>query len=111
VQQFDLIVIGSGSGLDVANAIAQQGLKVAIIEKGPLGGTCLNRGCIPSKMLIHSADVVETINSAHLFGIKTKGYEIDFASIVSRVNEIVDNNAKALQYNLRLSSSVDQEYY
>ncbi len=101
VQQFDLIVIGSGSGLDVANAIAQQGLKVAIIEKGPLGGTCLNRGCIPSKMLIHSADVVETINSAHLFGIKTKGYEIDFASIVSRVNEIVDNDAKAIENGLK----------
>lgn len=61
LQKFDLIVIGSGSGLDVANAATQNGLKVAIIEKDRMGGTCLNRGCIPSKLLIHSADVAEII--------------------------------------------------
>jgi dihydrolipoamide dehydrogenase len=44
LQKFDLIVIGSGSGLDVANAAYQHGLKVAVIEKGRMGGTCLNRG-------------------------------------------------------------------
>lgn len=63
---FDLIVIGSGSGLDVANAVYQHGLKVAVIEKDKIGGTCLNRGCVPSKLLIHSADVSEIIKSAHL---------------------------------------------
>jgi mycothione reductase len=63
-KEFDLIVIGGGSGLDIANAAAQQGLKVAIIEKDRLGGTCLNRGCIPSKLLIHSADIIETIKTA-----------------------------------------------
>lgn len=50
VDKFDLIVIGSGSGLDVANAVAEMGFKVAIIEKGRMGGTCLNRGCVPSKL-------------------------------------------------------------
>ena len=48
LQKFDLMVIGSGSGLDVANATYQHGLRVAVIEKGKMGGTCLNRGCIPS---------------------------------------------------------------
>ena len=57
MQKFDLIVIGGGSGLDIASAVPQHGLKVAIIEKDRLGGTCLNRGCIPSKLLIHSANV------------------------------------------------------
>ena len=53
MEKFDLIIIGSGSGLDVANAAAsEKGLKVAIIEKYKLGGTCLNTGCIPSKLLI-----------------------------------------------------------
>lgn len=61
MQKFDLIVIGSGSGLDVANAATQNGLKVAVIEKDRMSGTCLNRGCIPSKLLIHSADVAEII--------------------------------------------------
>ena len=72
VEKFDLIVIGGGSGLDVANAIFQHGLKVAIIEKDRMGGTCLNRGCIPSKLLIHSADVDETIKRAHIFGYLAK---------------------------------------
>ena len=59
MKKFDLIVIGSGSGLDVANAAAKEkGFKVAIIEKDKLGGTCLNRGCIPSKLLIHSAYII-----------------------------------------------------
>jgi mycothione reductase len=73
IERFDLIVIGSGSGLDVANAVFRHGLRVAIVEKDRMGGTCLNRGCIPSKLLIHSADVAETIKRAHLFGIKVVG--------------------------------------
>ena len=92
MQKFDLIVIGGGSGLDVANAAAtQHGLKVAIIEKDRLGGTCLNRGCIPSKLLIHSADVAETIKNANLFGIKVDGFSVDFQKIVERVNGITDH--------------------
>jgi mycothione reductase len=67
LQEFDLIVIGAGSGLDVANAAFRSGLRVAVIEKDRMGGTCLNKGCIPSKLLIHSADVAETIKRAELF--------------------------------------------
>ncbi len=66
--KFDHIDIGGGSGPDIANAAAQQGLKVALIEKGMVGGTCLNWGCKPSKLLIHSADIIETIKSADMFG-------------------------------------------
>jgi mycothione reductase len=86
--KFDLIVIGSGSGLDVANAASRHGLKVAIVEKDRMGGTCLNRGCIPSKLLIHSADVAETIKRAHLFGIKVDDFAVDFQQIIERVNNI-----------------------
>ncbi len=107
---FDLIVIGSGSGLDVANAVYQHGLKVAVIEKDKIGGTCLNRGCVPSKLLIHSADISEIIKSAHLFGIKVDGFTIDFESIVNRVNNITDSqsdeikNAFAASQNPKLFS-------
>jgi mycothione reductase len=97
VEKFDLIVIGSGSGLDVANAIFHHGLKVAIIEKDRMGGTCLNRGCIPSKLLIHSADVAETIKRAHLFGIKVDGFTVDFQGIVERVNNITDSSSDGIK--------------
>jgi mycothione reductase len=97
LQKFDLIVIGSGSGLDVANAAYQHGLRVAVIEKGKMGGTCLNRGCIPSKLLIHSADVAETIKSAHVFGLKVEGFSVDFHSIVEQVNGIVDLQSEKIR--------------
>src|SRR5215218_10707319 len=99
MQEFDLIVIGSGSGLDVANAAAEHGgMKVAIIEKGRMGGTCLNRGCIPSKLLIHSADVVETIKNAGLFGINVNnGFTVDFEKIVSRVIDIIDSRSDEIR--------------
>jgi dihydrolipoamide dehydrogenase len=98
-------VIGSGAGLDVAAGLAQQGQKVAVIEKGRLGGTCLNRGCIPSKMLIHSADVVDTIKSAHLFGIKVTGYDVDFSSIVERVSRSVDHDSDEIEESLKNSDN------
>ena len=97
MQKFDLIVIGSGSGLDVAKAIAQHGPKVAIVERSKMGGTCLNTGCIPSKFLLHSADVAETIKRAHLFGINTNGFSVDFRRIVERVNTIIDNDSEKIK--------------
>ncbi|MFZ0511654.1 MAG: FAD-dependent oxidoreductase [Candidatus Nitrosopolaris sp.] len=97
LQKFDLIVIGAGSGLDVANAAYQHGLRVAVIEKDRMGGTCLNNGCIPSKLLIHSADVAETIKHASLFGIKVDGYAIEFEKIVQRVNSIIDSDSDEIK--------------
>ncbi|MBC7127684.1 MAG: dihydrolipoyl dehydrogenase [Candidatus Methanosuratincola petrocarbonis] len=105
MRHFDLIVIGSGSGLDVAVAAANRGLRVAIVEKGPLGGTCLNRGCIPSKMLIHSADLVEEIRGAGRFGIKVKGYEVDYPAIVDRVTSEVDSESKSIENALMSSEN------
>ena len=90
-------MIGSGSGQDVANAVYQHGLKVAVIEKGKMGGTCLNRGCVPSKLLIHSADVIETIRRAHLFGLKVDGFSVDFQKIVERVNNIVESESNEIR--------------
>lgn len=101
MKKFDVLVIGSGAGLEVASFAAEKGMSVALVEEGPLGGTCLNRGCIPSKMLIHSADVAETIKSSDKFGIKSKIENIDFASIVKRVSEVVDTDSSSIEKSLR----------
>lgn len=103
---FDLIVIGGGSGLNVADSVAQHGNKVAVIERGKLGGTCLNRGCIPSKLLLHSADVMEVIRKSHTFGIHVKKLTVDFKSIVERVNNIVDDESNRLTRQLRRMTNV-----
>lgn len=106
MKKFDLIVIGSGSGLDVANAAAtEKGFKVAIFEKDKLGGTCLNRGCIPSKLLIHSADIIEIIKKADVFGITVKDYTIDFQQIVNRVNKIVNTESNEIKKGLQASKN------
>ena len=72
MEKFDVIVVGAGSGMNISAAASSQGLKTALIEDGPMGGTCLNRGCIPSKILLHSADVAEQIRNAGKFGIKAR---------------------------------------
>ncbi|MCI0503823.1 dihydrolipoyl dehydrogenase [Candidatus Micrarchaeota archaeon] len=105
MQNFDLIVIGAGSGLDVAAAAAARGMSVAIVEEGPMGGTCLNRGCIPTKILIHSADVVQTIKEAKEFGIDVKGYSVDFNKVMARART-VDADAASIEANLRKAKNV-----
>jgi len=106
VRKFDVIVIGGGSGLEISSQAAELGLKTAVIEPGPFGGTCLNRGCIPSKMLIHSADVAENIDRAHLFGISSKGYTVDWKRIVSRVTKTVNEDAKGIEAGNRADRNI-----
>jgi len=101
MKSFDLIVIGAGSGLDVAVEAANRGLKTAIIEEGPLGGTCLNRGCIPSKMVIHSADVAEEIKKAAVFGLKASLSGINFRTVTDRASHTVDKDSKSIEQSLR----------
>jgi mycothione reductase len=95
--RFDLIVVGAGSGTTVSAAAAQAGWQVAIVEAGPFGGTCLNRGCVPSKMLVHVADVARTIRRAHLFGIDGRIERIDWPAIIARVFSDIDAEAKAIE--------------
>ncbi|MFO7927195.1 MAG: dihydrolipoyl dehydrogenase [Halobacteriota archaeon] len=109
MNEVDLLVIGSGSGLDVANAAVNRGLSVAVVEKGPLGGTCLNRGCIPSKLLLYHADVLETIERAGEFHIDVDVTGVDFPTIVREVNEEVEGDSESIRNGLR--SSPDHDLY
>jgi dihydrolipoamide dehydrogenase len=109
MDEVDFLVIGSGSGLDVANAAANRGQSVAVVEKGPLGGTCLNRGCIPSKKLLYHADVHETVEHADAFHIDVEVTDVDFSAIVRDVNEEVDSDAESIRRGL--GSSAQHELY
>ncbi|MFW9867162.1 MAG: dihydrolipoyl dehydrogenase [Candidatus Thorarchaeota archaeon] len=92
IKQYDLAIIGAGpGGYHAAIRAAQLGAKVALIEKDKLGGTCLNRGCIPTKALLASAHFLEKINNAELFGISIKNYETNFSKVVERKNNIVND--------------------
>ena len=105
MKKFDVIVIGSGSGLDVASPYTSRGKQVAVVEPGRLGGTCLNRGCIPSKMLIHHADIVEEIEGSEEFHINAEVKDVDFSAITSEVNQKVREESEAIERSLQSSDN------
>lgn len=84
-REFDLIVVGGGTGRDVVLAAEARGMRVALIEQGPLGGTCHNRGCMPTKMMIHSSDIAEAAASGPRFDVRTSFDGVDFPAIGARV--------------------------
>ena len=93
MEQFDVLVIGSGSGMLIASAAVEQGFKVALVEQGRMGGTCINVGCVPSKMLIYPADVLATIGDAKKLGINATIGSVDFNNIMSRMYELVNHDS------------------
>ena len=97
---YDVTVIGSGPGGYVAAIrAAQSGLKTAVVERDPAGtgGTCLLRGCIPTKALLHTADLLEDMQKAKEFGIKAEGIELDFPALMSRKDRIVKRLTKGIE--------------
>ncbi|HRD55123.1 MAG TPA: dihydrolipoyl dehydrogenase [Parachlamydiaceae bacterium] len=103
---FDAIVIGGGpGGYPAAIKLAQLGKKTALIEANELGGTCLNRGCIPSKTLIANAEVLEKLKSAEEFGIQVKDISFDYAKMAKRKDEVVSKIGKSLK-QLILSNGI-----
>jgi len=87
---FDVTVIGGGPGGYVAAIrAAQLGLKAAVIEERQMGGTCLNRGCIPTKSLLHSAEVFRTARHSKEYGITLENVELDYSGIVNRKDKVV----------------------
>jgi dihydrolipoamide dehydrogenase len=100
MKKFDLITIGSGGGAKISSPAASMGLKAAIIEKDRLGGTCLNRGCIPSKMLIHPADVAIEIKEAHRYDIHhDPKFSVNFSKLVGRISQTVDSDSDKIEKN------------
>src|SRR3972149_643878 len=93
MEKFDVLVIGSGSGMIVASTAVEQGFKTAVVESGTMGGTCLNRGCIPSKMLIYPADVVTILREAEKLGVNATVNSIDFKNIMERMHTLVNGDS------------------
>lgn len=111
MKQYDLIVIGTGSGMSIADAAISESpdLKVAVIDKDDPGGICLTRGCIPSKLLIYPADIVRLIQKSEEFGINVQIKNIDFAKIMDHMRSIIKKDIDAIRSGLKNSKNID--YY
>src|SRR5436305_3698723 len=87
---FDVVIVGGGpGGYPAAIRASQYGLKVALIEKERPGGVCLNWGCIPTKAMLRSAEVLETIQHAADFGINVDNPRLDYPKVLQRKDTIV----------------------
>jgi dihydrolipoamide dehydrogenase len=100
--EYDLVILGGGTGGYVAAIRASQlGLKVAVVEKGKLGGTCLHAGCIPSKALLRSAEVYATAKKSEEFGVLTGDVSLDFSKVQARKEKITDQLFKGVQHLMK----------
>lgn len=102
MENFDVIVIGSGPGGYVAAIRASQlGFKVAIVEQAELGGICLNWGCIPTKSLLKSAQVLDYNRHAAEYGITVEAAQADFPAIIARSREVAGKMSRGVQFLLK----------
>jgi dihydrolipoamide dehydrogenase len=98
LKKFDVVVLGGGpGGYPAAIRAAQSGKSVALIEAKELGGTCLNRGCIPSKTLIAGAEILQRIQDAEEFGILVGNISFDYSKMVQKKDQVVGNVRKGLE--------------
>ncbi len=107
MKEYGLIVVGSGAGMNVIDTALALGHKVALVEEGPIGGTCLNRGCIPSKVLIHAADVIRETELAERIGLRYKLEKVDYAIIKKRMWDIVLSGRQELADAVKASPNID----
>ena len=106
MKEFDLIAIGSGAGLRVASKAAMRGMRVALVSLGPLGGTCLNTGCIPSKILIQPADMARSIQRACRLGIDARLEGVDYPFIMNRMRSYISEKRKLLEEMVESSTDI-----
>jgi dihydrolipoyl dehydrogenase len=96
-ESFDLVVLGAGSGgYACALRAAQLGFKVGLVEQDKVGGTCLHRGCIPTKAMLHAAEVADSVRSGSKFGIHAAIDKVDLAGVVSYADGVVERIYKGL---------------
>jgi mycothione reductase len=105
---YDVIVIGAGdAGLGVVFKALSEGLKVALVDKGTVGGTCINNGCVPSKTLITTADRFMESRENSKLGIRSKKSEVDFSAVMKRMKSVVADGRNSVQKALKESKYLD----
>ena len=104
ITEYDYGVIGGGpAGYTVGMMLSKQGKKVVLFEKDKLGGTCLNKGCIPTKSFLHSSEVYAELIKASFYGITADKISLDFNKICEKKNQTIEKIRKSLELAVKNS--------
>lgn len=111
MKKYDLIVIGTGSAMNVVDAMlrSRPNMKVAVIDKDEPGGICLTRGCIPSKILLYPAELIRLIEKGKDLGVSCREMRVDFRAIMERMRSLIGKDISQIKYALENSENID--YY
>jgi len=109
MKEYDVIIVGSGAGANLVNDALEYNKTVALVDKGPAGGTCLNVGCIPTKMVVYPADRIMEIRESEKLGIIAEIKSVDFRGIMNRMREKIKKSHDAIQKSLEKADDFD--YY
>jgi dihydrolipoamide dehydrogenase len=109
MKEFDVIAVGTGSVMAVVEAMIEGNPKinVAVIDKDEPGGICLTRGCIPSKILLYPAEIVQTIRRARDFGLDVELRSVDFVKVMDRMHALIHTDIDQIQKGLSSSENID----
>jgi dihydrolipoamide dehydrogenase len=107
MKEYDVLVVGSGAGAIIVNQCLVHNLSVAWVDKGPIGGTCLNVGCIPSKILIFVADRVTDIREARKLGIRAEIRGVDFPAVMRRMRALTQESRDHMREGLKRVPGLD----
>lgn len=103
MKEYDFLVVGSGTGKKIASQASEKGLDVALVDKDEFGGTCLLRGCVPSKTMIYPGDVIQEAKEAEGIGVDVQDMEIDFQKIMENTRDSYRSSKK------KLSEAVEED--
>jgi mycothione reductase len=107
MKEYDVVIIGSGAGANLIQDALQHNKTVAFVDKGPLGGTCLNVGCIPTKIIVYPADRIMEIRESKKLGITTEIKDIDFGAIMERMRSYVKKSNNHIKESLEKTEDFD----
>ncbi|MHA1839019.1 MAG: FAD-dependent oxidoreductase [Candidatus Ranarchaeia archaeon] len=107
MKEYGLIVVGSGAGMNIASTAYEHGMTVAVVEHGPMGGTCLNRGCIPTKILTYPADIIADVQESSRLNIHATVQSVDFNRLMSRMRETVRRDSESQGKAVDLADGID----
>ena len=109
MKEYDLIAIGTGSAMNIVQAVLQSDpdARIAVIDKDPPGGICLTKGCIPTKILVYPAQVLQTLEAAGALGIDVDVRGVDFNKIMDRMRQAVEPEIEQIRKGLQAHQNID----